>query len=204
MTTATVPVENFLKESQALACIHCGLCLGSCPTYLETGNENDSPRGRIYLMRALQSGRLPVSDTVVRHLDLCLGCRACEAACPSGVQYGALLEGARGFIERQHHRSFYDRFLRKIIIEGLFPHPRRLKIALLPARLIKFLGVERLLPKFAREALELIPTYSELPSLPRISKPKNICTGSCGFVQGCVMSVMFGETNLNSVKLLNE
>ena len=79
---------SFLDENKALACIHCGLCLGSCPTYLETGDENDSPRGRIYIMRAVQEGRLALGDTAVRHIDLCLGCRACEAVCPSGVEYG--------------------------------------------------------------------------------------------------------------------
>jgi glycolate oxidase iron-sulfur subunit len=198
------PVEKFLKESQALSCIHCGLCLGSCPTYLETGNENDSPRGRIYLMRALQSGRLPLEPTVVRHLDLCLGCRACEAACPSGVQYGALLEGTRDFIERAHRRPFFERLLRKIIIEGIFPFPWRLRIALLPARLIKSLRLETILPKFAREALALIPAFKAMPGLPETSSPKSPPVKSCGFVEGCVMSVMFGETNHNSLKLLNE
>src|SRR2546430_3528294 len=88
-------VPHFLDEEKSLACIHCGLCLSSCPTYLETGNENDSPRGRIYLMRSLQEGRLPLEHAAVRHIDQCLGCRACEATCPSGVQYGELLEGAR-------------------------------------------------------------------------------------------------------------
>ena len=79
---------NFLDENKALACIHCGLCLSACPTYLETGDENNSPRGRIYLMRALEGGALPLAELPVQHLDLCLGCRACEAACPSGVLYG--------------------------------------------------------------------------------------------------------------------
>src|SRR3712207_8850176 len=71
-----------------LDCVHCGLCTSSCPTYVELGDENDSPRGRIYLMRALTDGRLALTDEVRRHLDLCLDCRACESACPSGVQYG--------------------------------------------------------------------------------------------------------------------
>lgn len=196
-------VENFLKESQALSCIHCGLCLGSCPTYLETGNENDSPRGRIYLMRALQAGRLPLEEKVVHHLDLCLGCRACESACPSGVPYGALLEGTRDFIERKHRRPAFARFLRKVIIEGLFPFPRRMRFALLPARWIKSLRLEFLLPKFAREALELIPRFEASPKLPELSAPTAHCVKACGFVEGCVMSVMFGTTNNNSVKLLN-
>src|ERR1051325_319582 len=86
---------RFLDHEKSLACIHCGLCLSSCPTYLETGDENNSPRGRIYLMRAMEEGRLPVSPTTVRPIDLCLGCRACEATCPSGVQYGQLLEQTR-------------------------------------------------------------------------------------------------------------
>ena len=78
-----------------LDCIHCGLCTASCPTYTETGDENDSPRGRIYLMRAVTDGRLEMDQDVRRHLDLCLDCRACETACPSGVQYGKLIEPFR-------------------------------------------------------------------------------------------------------------
>src|SRR5438045_2091632 len=78
-----------------LDCVHCGLCTASCPTYVETGNEADSPRGRIYLMRSVIDGALELDDTVKKHLDLCLDCRACETACPSGVQYGRLIEPFR-------------------------------------------------------------------------------------------------------------
>jgi len=196
--------QTFLDHDKALACIHCGLCLSSCPTYLETGNENDSPRGRIYLMRAVQDGRLPLGDTAVRHVDLCLGCRACEAVCPSGVHYGELLETTRNHIETHHRRSWWQRFLRHIAIEQVFPFPERMKLALLPARLLRKLKVERWLPKFGRDALALLPDKMNDMSLPRCSTSTAIeKRGRVGFVSGCVMSVLFGETNAASVRLLN-
>src|SRR5437762_3353960 len=93
-TDAGIDYELFLD------CVHCGLCTSACPTYVELGDENDSPRGRIYLMRAVTDGRLPLDASVKKHLDLCLDCRACESACPSGVQYGKLIEPFRMHLER--------------------------------------------------------------------------------------------------------
>src|SRR5580704_1919072 len=90
--TAAPRIGAGIDYGRFLDCVHCGLCTSACPTYLETGNENDSPRGRIYLMRAVTDGRLELGDSVKRHLDLCLDCRSCETACPSGVQYGRLIE----------------------------------------------------------------------------------------------------------------
>lgn len=204
MTPPAAKPESFLDETKSLACIHCGLCLGSCPTYLETGNENDSPRGRIYIMRALQDGRMPMADKAVRHIDLCLGCRACESACPSGVQYGALLEETRDFIEKKHRRSWFQTVLRRVAIEQVFPFPRRLRLALLPARLIKGLGLGNWLPKFARDALNLIPEQALADALPEICPAwEQPAKGRVGFVSGCVMSVMFAETNKSSVRLIN-
>ncbi len=196
--------DRFLDYDKSLACIHCGLCLASCPTYLETGNENDSPRGRIYLMRALQDGRLPLADTGVRHIDLCLGCRACEAVCPSGVQYGELLETTREHIEKRYTRSLYQRFLRRFVIEKIFPVPARMRLFLWPARIAKALRLDRLLPGALREPLALIPdriTTADLPEFSPTDRPS--VRGRVGVISGCVMSSMFGETNKATVELLN-
>ena len=195
---------QFLDTKEALACIHCGLCLSSCPTYLETGNENNSPRGRIYLMRALQDGRVPLAETAVRHIDLCLGCRACETACPSGVKYGNLLEATREHIEKNFQRPASQRLLRQGAIEKIFPFPGRMQLALLPARLARATGLTRFLPKFARDSLALVPEKFSSATWPEVSPatggPRR---GAVAFVRGCVMSVMFGPTHLASVRLLN-
>ena len=196
--------RGFLDEEKALACIHCGLCLSSCPTFLETGNENNSPRGRIYLMRQMESGRLPVSPAVVAHIDSCLGCRACEAVCPSGVAYGELLEHTREHIELNHRRSPFQTFLRRVLIEKILPFPGRLKLALLPARLVRFLRIEGWLPGAARDALALVPRNLSATPLPEFSPATGVPRrGRVGFIRGCVMSVMFGDTNAASIRLLN-
>src|SRR6476619_2128306 len=109
-----------------LDCVHCGLCTASCPTYVETGNENDSPRGRIYLMRAVRDERLELTHEVRRHLELCLDCRACETACPSGVQYGKLIEPFRVGMEQQasiRAAAKTNDWFHRWILFGLFPYP---------------------------------------------------------------------------------
>lgn len=205
----TGAVPAFLDEQKALACIHCGLCLGSCPTYLETGNENDSPRGRIYLMRALQAGTLELHAPVARHLDLCLGCRACEAVCPSGVQYGALLEHTREHVEHSFKRGGFQTFLRRVVIEQVFPFPWRMKLALLPLRVLRALRLDGFLPPAIREAASLVPRDAkalDVPAFTPASKPGPDNAGpgrSVGFVRGCVMPVLFGSTNATTVQLLN-
>lgn len=203
MTASPAISQRFLDEEKALTCIHCGLCLGSCPTYLETANENDSPRGRIYLMRAVQEGRLTLGDTAVRHIDRCLGCRACEAVCPSGVHYGELLEHTRDHFEKNYSRSLPQRLLRRFAIEKIFPYPSRMKWALAPAKVIRAMGAEKFLPPFARDALSLIPEKLNGCAVPSVSPAQGPARGRLGFVSGCVMSVMFRETNAASIRLLN-
>jgi glycolate oxidase iron-sulfur subunit len=116
-------------------CVHCGFCLPTCPTYIQWGEEMDSPRGRIYLMKAAVEKRIPVDASYVRHLDACLGCVGCVTACPSGVQYGTLIEQARAQIESEYVRSPADRLFRRALL-SFVPYPSRMRIALLPMALL--------------------------------------------------------------------
>src|SRR5882724_8771924 len=139
---AEIDYEKFLD------CVHCGLCTAACPTYLETGDENNGPRGRIYLMRSVVDGRLELGPKVKEHLDLCLDCRSCETACPSGVQYGRLIEPFRASQRKADAAAGQARngdWFHRFILYGLFPFPTRMRWALVPAALMQKLGLDRLL-----------------------------------------------------------
>src|SRR4051812_19993882 len=148
-------------------CVHCGLCTASCPTYVETANENDSPRGRIYLMRAVADGRIGLGPDVRRHLDLCLDCRACESACPSGVQYGRIIEPFKVMLQRTAVGGERTSLLQRLILHHLFPYSGRVKTALAPARWLQKMGLlslaertglTKLLPPSLQRMQAMLPT----------------------------------------------
>src|SRR4051794_27068397 len=130
------------------ACVHCGFCLQACPTYLTLEDENDSPRGRIVLMRALLEGTLaPENESVETHIGQCLGCRACETACPSGVPYGALLEATRETLAQHRPIPLVAR-----VILSVFERPWLLRLAMAGGRVMRSLGVARALAKLPGRA----------------------------------------------------
>jgi glycolate oxidase iron-sulfur subunit len=205
-TSRISPVRDVVDYELLFDCVHCGLCLEACPTYALTRAEMDSPRGRIYLMKSLAEGRLELDSDAVRHLDLCLGCRACETACPSGVHYGKLIEGARDWIERRHRRPLADR-VRRAAISAIFPFPSRMRLLLAPIRLADRTGLRRaiypLLPRAMREWLDLLPPPAEEPNpltpFPEGGKGER---GPVVLHHGCVAQVLAPSANLNSERAL--
>ncbi len=199
---------------RALSCVHCGLCLPACPTYTETGHEGDSPRGRIQLMRGLADGAISLTPTVQEHLDLCLDCRACETACPSGVVYHELIEETRMRFAHTQRAGMQSRLMRALFFQ-LLTRPFRLKLALLPARLLQKLGIYALLrrsgvfgilPAGLAKMEQMLPGNGQLwpRALPEITPPPNRARPSMtiGFLPGCVGGVMFSEVNRKAVELL--
>ncbi len=196
-------------------CVHCGFCLSACPTYQETGNELDSPRGRIYLMKSALEGKIPMGGSLVKHLDMCLGCLACEPACPSGVQYGRLIEAGRSQIERRYGRPFFERLHRSLIF-SLFPYPGRLKLLLPLFYLYQKLGIKNLVessgilnsisPGLAQME-GMLPEVGS-PTVPRALPDVTPARGKkryrVALLTGCVQSVFFSGTNEATARVLAE
>ena len=205
-----IPAGGFVPVARFLDCVHCGLCHSACPTYVELGTEADSPRGRIHLMRALQDGSLPLDAEAVEHLDLCLGCRGCETACPSGVQYGALIEAARPWIEANHRRPFMTRMRRRLTL-AILPSRDRMRIALAPLHLLARLGIlaplRRALRRVPSARLRYLVSLVPEPLSPRAWVPVHTALGdaeraSVQLLVGCVMPELFGDTVRSTHELL--
>ena len=205
----SIDYEKFLD------CVHCGLCTSACPTYLETGDENNSPRGRIYLMRAVTDGRLEMSHSVQRHLELCLDCRSCETACPSGVQYGRLIEPFRVEMQQAERRRMPNAplpWFQRWVMYGLFPYASRMRWALLPARLMQWLkldgvaeslGLFRLLPQKLRRMQAQLPRLAaSSPAFPPVLPAIGPRRARVALFTGCVADAMFGQTNWATARVL--
>jgi glycolate oxidase iron-sulfur subunit len=191
-----------------LDCVHCGLCLSACPTYRETGREGSSPRGRIYLMRGIAEGRLPL-ETLTQEAYLCLGCRACETACPSGVRFGALLEQAREAVEDAGLRRGLAKGLETLALRGVVPHRRRLAALVGALALGQRLRLDRLLrpllPRRLREMLDLVPPVPPRRArrrLPPRVPAEGTRRGRVALLEGCIMPELFGPVNRATVRVL--
>jgi glycolate oxidase iron-sulfur subunit len=194
-------------------CVHCGFCLPACPTYQSWGEEMDSPRGRIHLMKMIADGKEPLTPAAVDHFDRCLGCMACVTACPSGVKYNLLIEQTRAAVERSHQRRLSDRLFRGMIF-ALFPYPRRLKLAvalqLIYQRtglrwLVHRIGLARLLPRRLRNLENLMPPVSArqlMDRLPEEIPATGARRGRVAVLAGCVQRVYFPEVNQATLRVL--
>ncbi|HEY2382584.1 MAG TPA: (Fe-S)-binding protein [Terriglobia bacterium] len=197
------------KPPLYLDCIHCGLCLSSCPTYRVLGSEMDSPRGRIYLMRAFDEGRAKITDSFVEHMFRCLDCRACETACPSGVHFGHMMEEMRGKIveDRPAH------WIARLMLNHVFPYPWRFHLASRMLQLYRVTGIQDLVrstgllkaiaPKLAA-AEALMPEIGLESGVPAGSRyrAEGKKEGTVAFFTGCVMNSMMGSINKSSIRLL--
>jgi glycolate oxidase iron-sulfur subunit len=194
-----------------LDCVHCGLCTSACPTYVELGDENDSPRGRIYLMRAVTDGRIELDASVQRHLDLCLDCRACESACPSGVQYGKLIEPFRLHMQKIGAKSDNLGWLQRFLLYHMTPYANRMRLALAPAWfaqrtgidwLAQKLGLLHLLPSSLRQMHDMLPQLRLRSGLGKGGAPSGPRRARVGLFTGCAADAMFPQTNLATLMAL--
>jgi glycolate oxidase iron-sulfur subunit len=195
-------------------CVHCGFCLPWCPTYQNWGEEMDSPRGRIYLMKGLLEHKVQLTDAVRGHFDACLGCMACVTACPSGVKYDALIEQQRAALEEHKPRKPFDRLFREMIF-ALFPHPARLRVMLwLQAFyqrsglqwLLRKIGFFKLVPRRLAQLERVMPSVgshelrAHLPSFSAATAPRR---GRVALLAGCVQRVYFPGVNEATIRVLN-
>ncbi|HKE85498.1 MAG TPA: heterodisulfide reductase-related iron-sulfur binding cluster [Vicinamibacterales bacterium] len=226
MSTEQLSTDTPDSPSSALIdkCVHCGFCLPTCPTYLLWGEEMDSPRGRIYLMKAGIEGRAEMTPSYVQHFDACLGCLACVTACPSGVQYAPLIEGARAQIERTFDRRAGDSLFRRLLLT-IVPYPSRMRIAMLPllvlGPLLRRLAARSARPAgtpvgrprdtggglFARlaAALAVAPPVSWRSMVDRLPE-RTPAAGSerlrVALLAGCVQRLSFGHVNRATIRVL--
>ena len=196
------------SEKILRSCVHCGFCTATCPTYVLLGDELDSPRGRIYLIKDMLEGGKPANEQVTRHVDRCLSCLACMTTCPSGVDYMHLVDHARAHIHETYRRPFADRLIRSLLAFVL-PYPERFRAALRAARLGRpFAGLVAALPGGNRLSAMLRLAPSKLPASSAAGKPgtfpaRGARKGRVALLRGCAQSVLDPGINAATIRLLN-
>jgi glycolate oxidase iron-sulfur subunit len=203
--------DSHMRASEKIlrSCVHCGFCTATCPTYLLLGDELDSPRGRIYLIKEMLENKKPASAEVVKHIDRCLSCLSCMTTCPSGVHYGHLVDHARAYIEETHHRAFLDRAIRAALAR-ILPSRLLFRLALLPAKMAKpfapiLARIPQLGPKLAA-MLKLAPKRlpARRPEGPGVFSAR-LATAQrrrVALLTGCAQSVLTPQTNEAAIDLL--
>lgn len=207
--------QSRMDQNELLNCMRCGFCLPTCPTYIESGyQESHSPRGRIALMKAVVDGLIEPDEDFEKSLNMCLGCRACEPVCPSGVNYGHLLEEARDIVHQNKKHSLPVKAIRNTVFEGLFPHQNRMRTltGLLGVyqrsgmqKVVQKSGLLKFLPdSFAtmERVLPDVPSLKELKKRPYHLEPIGVRKKKVSFFTGCLMDTMFMKTNDATMKLL--
>ncbi|MEP7000041.1 MAG: (Fe-S)-binding protein [bacterium] len=202
-TACAIPGSPLAEASAGIdACVHCGFCLQACPTYLALEDENDSPRGRIVLMRALVEGTLATTDEDVRtHIDRCLGCRACETACPSGVPYGHLLEATRATLTAERPNPLVAR-----AILFVFARQPLMRMAMLGGRITRALRLSRLLARLPGRlgfAMAMLESTRSPVARRAYDATSDGSRGTVALLNGCVMEGLFTETNRASERTLS-
>ena len=207
--TQTVSLQSQSYQQLLDQCVHCGLCLPACPTYSIFQTEMDSPRGRIQLMRAAADGRIDTTGAFAEHIDLCLGCRACETACPSGVQYGQLLEGARVALVADRPQSRLERFTRWFSLHQMIPYRGRLRLMARMLKLYQASGLPslvrkvNLLPPALRTMEGLLPPLTtSYPDYSRPAPAEGQRRGAVALLVGCVQDAFLSPVNAATVRVL--
>ncbi|MFO1442327.1 (Fe-S)-binding protein [Bacillus sp. Bva_UNVM-123] len=204
-----------MDEDELLNCMRCGFCLPTCPTYIESGfQESHSPRGRIALMKAVVDGIIEPDEDVERSLNMCLGCRACEPVCPSGVNYGHLLEEARDIINQNKKHSLSAKLVRNTVFKSLFPYQNRMRSLTSILSVYQRSGMQKLVQKSGmmklfpdnlatmEKVLPQVPTRKEMKHRPQHLEPIGAKKKRVAFFSGCLMDTMFMKTNDATIKLL--
>jgi glycolate oxidase iron-sulfur subunit len=204
-----VSVSVIPSAADLSQCVHCGLCLPNCPTYLQTGYEAESPRGRIHLIAALNDGRVTANDAYRQHLELCLVCRNCESVCPSGVHFGRIMEAGRAQLYERASLSVGERLFRRLAFKELLPHPRRLRALFAALLIYQRSGLQRLVRASKLLPPALADAESLLPGLPAPFSPRWDVYPAEGWVRyrvgmftGCVMPLVYGPVHAATLRVL--